>query len=134
MRKRYSSDITREQFEEIKYTLEKASKKTAPQKKDLYDIFCAILYRTREGCRWRSIPHDFPNWKICYYHYNKWRTPNEFGESTLDVVLKDIVTTERITKGKVSSKTSMIIVDSKSVKNTFTANYSGYDAGKKQKE
>ena len=60
MREVYPSDITREQFEIIRYILESAKKVTHPREIDIYDIFCAILYRKREGCRWRSLPHDFP--------------------------------------------------------------------------
>lgn len=49
MRATYPSDITREQYEVIRGTLEGAKKKTHPLDYDLYDIFCAILYRKREG-------------------------------------------------------------------------------------
>ncbi|MDR2699482.1 MAG: transposase [Nitrososphaerota archaeon] len=63
MRATYPSDITRKQFEIIRPTLETARKATHPHTIDLYDIFCAILYRKREGCRWRSLPMIFPNGK-----------------------------------------------------------------------
>ena len=49
MRRTYPSDITREQFEEIRPILEEAKKKTHPRKYDLYDIFCAVLYIVKEG-------------------------------------------------------------------------------------
>ena len=55
MRTPYPSDVSREQFEVIRYTLESAKQATRPRDYDLYDIFCAILYRKREGCRWRSL-------------------------------------------------------------------------------
>ena len=41
----YPSDITREQFEIIRPDLENAKRKTRPR--DLYDIFCAVLYVLR---------------------------------------------------------------------------------------
>jgi transposase len=67
MREKYPSDITREQFGEIEADLAAAKKETRPRKYELYDIFCAILYVLREGCRWRSLPHDFPKWQnVCY--------------------------------------------------------------------
>jgi hypothetical protein len=43
-RHRYPSDISCEQFEQIRPLLESARKKTAPRKVDLYDVFCAVLY------------------------------------------------------------------------------------------
>jgi len=130
MRASYPSDITREQYEEIRETLESAKKTTRPRKVDLYDVFCAVLYRLREGCRWRSLPHDFPAWKLCYYYYNIWRTRTEDGESVLDLVLRELVENERMIDGR-DEDTTMIIIDSKSVKNTDTAEEKGYDAGKK---
>jgi transposase len=133
MRTAYPSDITREQFEVIRYTLESSKQATRPRDYDIYDIFCAILYRKREGCRWRSLPHDFPKWQNCYYHYNEWRKANEGQESVIDRVMRELVESERCINGRVP-QTTMIIVDSKSVKNTDTAEEKGYDAGKKLPE
>jgi transposase len=130
MRSTYPSDITREQFEVIRYTLETAKKSTRPCEIDKYDIYCAILYRIREGCRWRSLPHDFPKWEICYYHYNEWRKSADGKESVLDRVMRELVESERCINGR-DPKTTMLIVDSKSIKNTDTAEEKGYDAGKK---
>lgn len=130
MRPNYPSDITRGQFEAIRYILEAARKATRPRQIDIYDVFCAILYRLREGCRWRSLPHDFPKWQVCYYHYDIWRSAKDGEESVLDRVLRELVESERSIKGR-EQQTTMIIIDSKSVKNTDTAEEKGFDAGKK---
>ncbi|MDR0477659.1 MAG: IS5/IS1182 family transposase, partial [Desulfobulbaceae bacterium] len=50
-RHEYPSDITRQQFEQIRPILEAARKETKPRKVDLYDIFCAILYIIKSGCQ-----------------------------------------------------------------------------------
>ncbi len=130
MRKEYPSDITREQFEKIRKDLEGAKKKTHPRKYDLYDIFCAVLYMLKEGCTWRALPHDYPNWQNVRYHYDIWTKPDENGISLIDRILRKLVETER-QKNERSSKTTMIIVDSKSIQNADTAENKGYDAGKK---
>jgi len=130
MRATYPSDVTREGFSLIVADLLSATNATHPRKIDIYDIFCAVLYRIREGCRWRSLPHDFPKWQICYYHYNLWRTAKDDEESVLDRVLRRLVEKERVKDGR-NEQTTMIIVDSKSVKNTDTAEEKGFDAGKK---
>ncbi len=130
MRACYPSDITREEFEVIRYILETAKKTTHPREIDNYDIFCAVLYRLREGCRWRSLPHDFPKWQICYYHYDVWRSAADGEESVLDRVLRELVESERAVNGR-THQTTMIIIDSKSIKNTDTAEKKGFDAGKK---
>ena len=97
---------------------------------DLYDIFCAVLYVLKEGCRWRSIPHDYPKWQDVYYHYKKWNKKEGEDMSLLDRILEELVMSERIINGR-QPKPSMTIVDSKSIKNTFTAEEKGYDGGKK---
>ena len=130
IRQPYPSDITREQYELIRYQLENSGKTTHPLDYDLYDIFCAALYIVREGCRWRSLPHDYPKWSTVYYHFKKWSKKREDGTSILDEVLEELVQSERVINGR-QPKTTMVIVDSKSVKNTDTADEKGYDGGKK---
>ena len=133
MRKEYPSDISREQFEIIRKDIEAAKKKTHPQKFDLYDIFCAVLYLLKEGCTWRAIPHDYPKWQNVRYHYDIWAKPDEDGVSLLDRILRKLVEMEREGNER-SSQTTMIIVDSKSIQNADTAQSKGYDAGKKLQE
>ena len=130
MRRAYPSDITREQFEVIRYWFDTARKATHPRDYDLYDIFCAVLYVLKEGCRWRSIPHDFPKWQNVYYHFRIWSQKDKNSKTILDKALEELVMSERIINGKQPNPT-MTIVDSKSVKNAFTAEEKGYDGGKK---
>jgi transposase len=53
MRKVYPSDISREQFEQVKALLEAARKKTRLRTVALSDVFCAILHLLKSGCQWR---------------------------------------------------------------------------------
>jgi transposase len=108
MRKAYPSDIIREQIEIIRYTLESAKKATRPRAIDIYEIFCAVLYRIREGCRWRSLPHDFPKWEICCYHYNEWRKSFNNEEGVLDRALRELVEGERCINGCTPNTTMLI--------------------------
>ena len=133
MRKSYPSDISKEQFENIRGDLTEGKKKTHPSTYDLYDIFCAVLYLLKEGCTWRAIPHDFPKWQNVRYHYDIWAKPDENGVSILDRVLRKLVEDERERNGR-KAQTTMIIVDSKSIQNADTAEEKGYDAGKKHLE
>jgi transposase len=130
MRKAYPSDITREQFSKIEADLAGGKKETRPRSYDLYDVFCALLYVLKEGCTWRGLPHDFPKWQNVYYHFRLWKKPEEDGESLLDKVLRKLVEDHRAKDGR-DKQTTMIIVDSRSVKNADTAEHKGYDAGKK---
>ena len=90
MRQSYPSDISREQFETIRPMLESARKITKPRDVDLYDIFCALQYVLREGCRWRSLPHDFPKWQNVYAYFRIWSEEDEHDRSILDRVLKKL--------------------------------------------
>ena len=87
----YPGDISREQFNNIAPILEGARKKTRPREVDLYDIFNGLLYIITEGCRWRSLPKEYPKWRTVYSYFAIWReVPAGQGESILDQVLKKI--------------------------------------------
>ena len=123
MKATYPSDISRDQFEAIRYILESSRKITHTRTYDLYDIFC-------EGCRWRSLPHNYPKWNNVYYHYQAWSQEDSNNKSTLDKALKELVLSMRVINGKEAAP-NMTIVDSKSVKNAFTSEQKGYNSGKK---
>ena len=86
----YPSDISREQFEMIREELEQAKRRTRPQKYDLYDIFCGVLYVLRGGIQWRMLPSDFPKWQLVYYYFSVWSKADKDGISLLDRLLKKI--------------------------------------------
>jgi transposase len=130
MREGYPSDITREQFGLISYIFESARKITCPRKYDLYDIFCAILYIVKEGITWRALPHDYPKWRTVYKYFQMWGEETDSGISLFEQAMNELVVSERVINGR-EVQTSMVIVDSKSVKNTDLAEEKGYDAGKK---
>jgi transposase len=87
MRKSYSSDISREQFEIVKPLLESARRKTSPRRVDLYEVFCAVLYLLRSGCQWRMLPEEFPKWRTVHSYFAIWSELRE-GGSLLEQALK----------------------------------------------
>jgi hypothetical protein len=87
MRQSYPSDISREQFEQIRPLLEGARKKTSPRRVDLYEVFCAVLYLLRSGCQWRMLPEGFPKWRTVHAYFMIWREPRD-GASLLEQALK----------------------------------------------
>jgi len=130
MRKVYSSDVSREQFAIIQPFLEKVKVQTKKRELDLYEVFCAILYRLKNGCRWRDLPSDFPEWAAVYYYFRKW-TRKRDGFSTLDYVLGILEDLYRASKGRELSP-SMLLGDSKTIQNADTAEEKGYDGAKKK--
>lgn len=90
-RKHYPSDISREQFMQIRALLEGSRKCTNPRKVDLYDIFCAILYLLKNAATWRALPSDFPPVSTVRYYFDHWtRIPDNSHMSLLDQALKKI--------------------------------------------
>ncbi|WP_434062186.1 IS5 family transposase [Candidatus Rhabdochlamydia oedothoracis] len=131
MTRSYPSDISRKQFSKIHLILESTRKKTRPRIVDLYDIFCGILYILKSGCQWRMLPIEYPKWELCYYYFHLWnKKDDKSSKSILEIVLKKLVGEVRKSSGR-KEKTSFVIIDAQSVKNTDTAEKKGYDAGKK---
>ena len=89
-RRTYPSDVSREQFEQIRPLLESARRRTKPRQLDLYELFCGVLYVLKGGIQWRMLPSDFPKWRSVYAYWQKWSEPREGDQSTLDRVLKKI--------------------------------------------
>jgi transposase len=87
-RKKYPSDISCEQFEEIRALLESARKKTKPRTVELYEVFCAVLYLLKSGCQWRMLPAEFAKWRTVHSYFSKWSKPDQDGSSILKRALK----------------------------------------------
>ncbi|WP_262350691.1 IS5 family transposase [Lactiplantibacillus plantarum] len=127
----YPSNPSRHQFELIRPDLEAARQSTRPRKYDLYALFCAVAYVLKTGCQWRQLPADFPNWQSVYYYYRVWSEEQIIDEpSILDKCLKKLSLPYGKKQSR-SAKTSFIIIDAQSVKNTDTAEHHGYDGGKR---
>lgn len=43
-----------------------------PRAVDLREVVNAVVYVLHEGCRWRSLPHDFPAWQTVYWYFATW--------------------------------------------------------------
>jgi transposase len=129
-RKPYPSDISPEQFAQIRPLLESVRKRTKPTTVDLYEVFNAVLYLLKSGCQWRMLPDGFPKWYTVYSYFAKWREPDQQGTSALERALKKSVGEAREKLGR-KATTSFIIVDAQSVKNTDTAEEKGYDGARR---
>jgi transposase len=89
-RKLYPSDISPEQFEQIRPLLESVRKRTKPRTVDLYEVFNAVLYLLKSGCQWPMIPERFPKWNTVYSYFAKWSQPDPDGTSALERAFKKI--------------------------------------------
>jgi len=127
----YSTDISKSDFLKILPILEAAKHKTKPRRVDLHEVFNAILYLLKTACQWRNLPKEYPKWRTVHEYFTIWKTVTNKDKATiLDQVLKKLTDEIRIRDSR-KAKTSFIIIDAQSVKNTDTAEEKGYDAGKK---
>ncbi len=72
MRRSYDTDLTDEQWAEVRPYVESARGRRSSV--DRREIVNAILYIARTGCQWHNLPHDLPNWSTVYscYHRRAW--------------------------------------------------------------
>jgi putative transposase len=126
--KRYSTDLTDEQWEIIKKYLPQPVNRGANLRKwDLRIVINAILYLVKTGCQWRMLPHNFPPWQSVYYHYRKWCINENWF-----LIHKSLHQETRINAGK-DPEPTVAMIDSQSVKTTELAESRGFDGHKKIK-
>jgi transposase len=128
MSKAYPSNLSRGQFEMLNDLIPAAKPGGRPRQVELWDVLNALFYLLCEGCRWRSLPGDFPPWQTVYTYFRTWRRDGTWVK--IHDCLREWV---RIEQDRQPSP-SEACVDSQSVKTAAGISESvGYDAGKKIK-
>ncbi len=92
-------------------------------------VVAAILYRLREGCRWRARPHDFPSWSTVADHFRRWKKRGVWAEAVL--VLNTHSREVNLGRGRRAPRHA--ILDSQSVKTAAEGEARGFHGGKMSK-
>ncbi|WP_228430049.1 IS5 family transposase [Chryseobacterium binzhouense] len=120
----YSTNVTDNQWQFIKNTLELDNRK---RKYDLRIIWNAIMYLVKTGCQWRMLPNDFPKWQLAYFYYSKWANAEDF-----DLLLARLREKVRLNRNQ-NREPSLGIMDSQSIRWGNSRSLKGFDGNKKVK-
>jgi transposase len=126
--KSYPSDLSDAQWNILESLLPSKALTGRPREYSLRTIVNATLYILYEGCRWRSLPQEYPPWQTVYSWFARWRK-----DGTLEAIRVHLVGRTREAMGR-KRNPSAAIIDTQSVKTASYAHQeSGYDAAKKIK-
>ncbi len=74
MSKAYPSNLTRAEYEFLQDLIPEPKLGGRPRTIVMWEVLNAIFYVLVEGCRWRSLPGDFPAWQTVYTYFRNWRS------------------------------------------------------------
>ena len=73
MRKPYSTDVSDAEWPILGPLLDRPGSRGPARTVDLREVWNGATYVLGEGCRWRSLPHEFPpHGTVCHY-FHRWR-------------------------------------------------------------
>src|SRR5271170_5532883 len=122
--KRYPSDLTDEEWDEIAPLMPKPGRRGRPREVDFREVINAVRYLVRSGGGWRMLPIHFGPWQTVYAWFR------ELARRFLFQTIHDVaLMVDRERAGRAASPSAGVI-DSQSVKAPH-AKTRGYDAGKK---
>jgi transposase len=84
----YTTDLTKPQFELLEQVLPQS--KTYKNVVSRHLMVNAIFYQLKNGCQWRDLPADFPNWQTVYSQFRRWKLSR-----TWETVLTALAQSER---------------------------------------
>jgi putative transposase len=124
-RQAYPTDLNDTEWEQIAQYLPEKSPTGAPRTIAWREILNGIFYVVKNGCTWRSLPHDLPKWKTVYHYFRSLRMQGLWEK--MNHKIREAV---RQAEGR-EAQASVMIIDSQSARTAEGGEKRGYDGGKK---
>ena len=70
--KRYPSDLTEEEWEQIAPLMPKPGRRGRPREVEFREVINAVRYLVRSGGGWRMLPVHFGPWQTVYGYSASW--------------------------------------------------------------
>ena len=125
----YPSDLSDRQWQRLEPFFERPDLRGARSKYPKRRVVEAVLYRLREGCRWRALPHDFPPWDTVYDHGRRWQKRGVWQEAVAVLGTR----WREVALGRARRTPPHAILDSQAVKTAAEGEERGLHGGKKVK-
>jgi putative transposase len=120
----YPSDLTNQQWENIKELIPSARFGGRRRTTDVRKVINAIFYLTRSGCAWRYLPCEYPPWKTVYDYFTRWQQ-----DSTWKRIHLSLTQQVRRLSGRLENP-STLIIDAQAVRSQY-GEERGWDGFKK---
>ena len=72
-KKRYSSDLTDEEWGILEPLIPAAKPGGRPRTVNMREVLNGIFYILKTGCQWENLPKDLPASGTVFYYFNRWR-------------------------------------------------------------
>ena len=125
----YPSDLSDEQWAKIEQFFARPDPRGAREKYPKRRMVEACLYRLREGCRWRALPHDFPPYDTVHDHFSRWQERGVWQEAVAVLNTR----WREVELGRARRAPRHAILDSQSVRSAAEGAARGFHGGKKIK-
>ena len=123
------SDLSDAQWQKIEPFFARPDPRGARPRYSTRRVVEAILYRVREGCRWRALPHDFPPWDTVYDHWRRRQKRGVWQQAVLVLGTR----WREVSLGRARRAPRHAILDRQSVKTAVEGEARGFHGGKKIK-